>query len=107
MFQRYYNHFALAIVSISLLSSCALRTEREFQIFAGNKHTGIVELALDYDTREIPQVKTEQPEELALQRCQMWGYSQAQPIAAPEESCIQNNGSRCLRARLRIQYQCQ
>lgn len=89
-----------------LLGGCSTTVNKEYAITGSNKSTGDVELSFDYKPREIPKVALDQPENLAAQRCQSWGYSRAVITSTSQESCIANEGVRCLRMRSVIRFKC-
>lgn len=108
MFQYRHIYLTLWLTLYALfLGACTTTTSKEYAISGSNKNAGLVELSFDYSPRENVQVAVDQPTQLALQRCQMWGYTQANLLGNLENNCIKNEGSRCTLLRSTLKYQCQ
>lgn len=103
---RFYLSLLLS-ASFAFLGACTTPVNKEYTVSGGNKNAGLIELSFQYTTREDPQVSPDQPGQLASERCQMWGYTEAQMIGIPELGCALQDGSKCLRMRSTIKYQCQ
>lgn len=76
-------------------------------VTGGSKSDGVVTLGYQYGYFQKPHVDAQAASTKALQRCQAWGYSKAEPFDGVETQCFQQNMlGTCLEGRVKIQYQC-
>jgi hypothetical protein len=97
-----------AVMAIGLavaLSGCAV--QKELIPTGGSRSDGTVELSYEFGMFETPKVDYQQGAQSAAQRCQAWGYTDAEPFGGGKTHCQALNGyGNCLRTLVTIQYQC-
>lgn len=96
----------ILILSMALIvTGCA--TTKTLQATGGSRADGIVELSYEYGIFENPQPQWNDALVTAQQRCQSWGYSNAQPFGGSKSLCQAFNGyGNCLRYFVTVPYQC-
>ncbi|HEY0684618.1 MAG TPA: YecR family lipoprotein [Steroidobacter sp.] len=95
----------LALAFIAMLPACAV--QKTLVPTGGSRSDGTVELSYDVRMFETAKVDFQQGATVAAQRCQAWGYSDAQAFGGQKTHCHQYNGyGSCLNATVSVQYQC-
>lgn len=96
----------LLCVSLSLLTLAACATTERWSPAGGDRETGVVRVAYEYPEYKQPEVSDAQAENLALSRCNAWGYRQAQPIAGQIRQCALKDGGDCKLWTVTREYRC-
>jgi len=94
------------VVSIALLAivtGCA--SQKAWTAMGGSRADATVTLGYDYGMFEAPQLSTS-GDEIARQRCAVWGYSGAEAFGAQMERCVQFGSSGCMQMQVTKTYQC-
>lgn len=103
-----FSKFATFFIPIAILTTaCSTPIAKEFTITGSNKRERLLELSFDYSSRQTPEIKTEQPHNLALAQCKQWGYTDVNQSEPLTESCVDLQNTKCLRKRAVIKFQCQ
>lgn len=99
------KYLCLLLVAASLVG-CA--TKRDFYAMSGSRADGTVDMAYDINGPfDQPVVSKSQADGIAKQKCNVWGYSDAEPFGGQSERCNQRNGfGKCISGQIVIQYQC-
>jgi hypothetical protein len=85
------------------LSGCTVN--KYLQVTGGSKADGTITMQYEYGGFEKPVVQWDQAKRDAIQRCQAWGYSNAQFFDSGTSTCLAYNNYGCVR--WRITYTCQ
>src|ERR1700677_4970953 len=72
----------------------------------GSRSDGIVELTYDYGYLQSPVVDTARAQTEALKRCNVWGYSGADPFEGQRSVCDQYGNLGCYHTTVTMKYQC-
>lgn len=86
------------------LSGCAV--ERTLVPTGGSRSDGTVELSYSFGSFEQPKIDYAQGVDAARQRCQAWGYTDAEPFGGQKNMCQASNAYGCIETLVTIQYQC-
>lgn len=89
---------------ITLLAGCA--TSKTMQATGGSKSDGTVDMSYEFGPFESPQVDMSAAQRSATQRCQAWGYSDAESFGGGLSQCVSPGGSMCNVTRVTQTYQC-
>ena len=105
--------FALAIVVAvsALVTGCARKVEKDWVPTGGSRADATIELSFEYNPEtEIPVQNEQQGLDLAIARCQSWGYRSAEPFGGHKTICTRTMpgafGQTCYREMVTKQYQC-
>lgn len=97
----------LTFTSIALIcAGCTTKVERDFAISGSNKSAGVIELSLVQNRNEEIIFEIDQPQRLAQERCELWGYQQTVLIQDSQAECISSQDGKCSRSRITLKYQC-
>lgn len=89
----------------ALLAGCAV--QKELVPTGGSKADGIVELSYEFGGFDVPKVDEEQGAKAAKQRCEKWGYKDAEKFGGRKQVCNLYGGiGGCAQYLVTIQYQC-
>ncbi|UPT53231.1 hypothetical protein [Synechococcus phage Yong-L1-251] len=91
-------------LAIALLSGCA--TPKTMQATGGSKSDGTVDMSYDFGAFEAPQVDMRAAARSATQRCQAWGYTNAEAFGGGLSQCISPGNGMCNMTRVTHTYQC-
>lgn len=95
----------ILLVSLLLtLTACA--TTHKWTAAGGNREQGVVRIAYEYPEFEQPQMNEAEADELALNRCQAWGYEKVEPIAGQIRQCANMDDGNCNLWSVTREYQC-
>ena len=95
----------IAIFPLLALNACA--TQKTLIPTGGSKADGIVSLSYEVGMFEQPIVDYSQGVQAAIQRCEAWGYSDAEAFGGQESRCQAYNGyGNCVRQMVTVKYQC-
>lgn len=93
------------IVIIFFCTGCT--TIKIPQAVGGSKSDATVKLTYEYGFFEKPEVDWDKAKLKAKVKCNAWGYSNAEPFEASQDSCIAWNGyGNCIRRAVTTTYQC-
>ncbi len=92
----------LAITSI--FAGCA--TSKQWTVTGGQKSEGLVRVSYEYPEYREPQLSEKQAAQLALHRCEGWGYDDAEPIAGQLRQCSNMDDGNCNLWMVTREYQC-
>lgn len=96
---------AIVLVSFLVLFGCSVN--KPFYATGGSRADGTVDMAYDTAYLEVPTVSHSQAKNIAVQKCRVWGYKDAEPFGGQVENCYQRNGyGNCLRGQVIVKYQC-
>jgi len=96
---------AIVLLSVLALSGCSVN--KPFYATGGSRADGTVDMAYDTAYLEAPVVSHSQAKNIAVQKCRVWGYKDAEPFGGQVENCYQRNGyGNCLRGQVIVKYQC-
>lgn len=95
----------LAVLTILALVGCA--TPKTMTPTGGSKADGIVNLSYSYTLFEQPQVDMEAARVSAVQRCEAWGYKNAEAFGGQTSECNARNGyGNCINTTVTVPFQC-
>lgn len=96
---------AFALASVLAVSGCSVN--KPFYATGGSRADGTVDMAYDTAYMVTPVVNYGQAENIAAQKCRVWGYKDAESFGGKVENCYQRNGyGNCLRGQVIVKYQC-
>jgi hypothetical protein len=97
--------FFAAGAALLVASGCTV--QKEMVPTGGSRSDGTVNLSYEYGIFERPQVNAAQAETSAQQRCEVWGYTGAEPFGGALTRCeVMNGYGECLRTLVTVTYQC-
>lgn len=95
----------ILIISLLLLSNCT--SVKYLQATGGSKADGVVNLSYTYGLFEEPIVDSENAYWTAKQRCNAWGYNDAQAFGGSTSTCQDADGyGSCDSWLVTVPYQC-
>jgi hypothetical protein len=95
----------LAIVSLAALATgCA--TSKQWNETHSDRELGVVRVSYEFPEFDEPVVSDQQATKLALQRCEMWGYDDAEPIAGQLRQCSNMDNGDCDLWKVTREFQC-
>ena len=94
------------ISALLLLGLTACASTQKWGAAGGNREAGVVRLSYEYPEFHQPQMSDTQAEALALNRCNAWGYQEAEPIAGQVRQCANMEGGNCNLWTVTREYQC-
>jgi hypothetical protein len=97
------------IAFVMLLDACATTPAKvqKWQLGKASRADAVITLTLDYDPKKGARFHPQRPQQLAVQKCAVWGYKGAQPFGQAQDACIARNRNGCARKQLAMQYQCE
>jgi len=96
----------LICASVLILGLSACATTEKWSAAGGSREAGVVRVSYEYPEFQQPDVSDAQAEELALNRCNSWGYREAQPIAGQIRQCANMDGGNCDLWSVTREFQC-
>lgn len=94
----------LLLTLITLIGCTSVKT---LQATGGSRADGVVELSFEYGMFEKPEVKWDQGQMTAMDRCKAWGYQSAEAFGGVTSKCQAYNGyGNCLNYFVTAKYQC-
>jgi len=96
----------LLIAATLFLGLGACATTEKWSPAGGSRETGVVRVSYEYPEYQQPSVSDSQAEALALNRCNAWGYSKAQPIAGQIRQCANMDDGNCNLWSVTREFQC-
>lgn len=101
---KFSSLLASALI-VSLLFGCSSR--QNYYAMGGSRADGTVDLAYDTKMFVTPIVNDQQAQEIATQKCKVWGYQDAESFGGMTENCFARNSyGDCLRGQVIVKYQC-
>ena len=98
--------FKLVVAAIIAATAAACATAKELVPVGGSRADGTVQLAFDYGGFEKPVVDGAAALVTATQRCQAWGYKNAEAFGGAQQQCTASNQYGCMAYRVTVSYQC-
>jgi hypothetical protein len=89
---------------LSGLAGCA--SGRNWTPSGGDREKGVVRLSYEYPEFKQPQMSDSQAAKLAQNRCNAWGYRNAEPIAGQVRECANVDDGNCNLWTVTREYQC-
>jgi hypothetical protein len=96
----------LLFASVLVLGLNACATTSKWTPAGGSREAGVVRVSYEYPEYQQPDVSDAQAEALALNRCNAWGYRQAQPIAGQIRQCANMDDGNCDLWSVTREFQC-
>jgi hypothetical protein len=98
-------HLVVLFLTCSVLMGCAVN--KTLVPTGGSKADGTVDLSYEFGAFEKPVVNMAQAQPAAQQRCQAWGYSNAEPFGGEKRLCQAFDGyGGCVRTLVTVTFQC-
>jgi len=88
------------------LGGCATTREQQWGVSGGDREHGVVRVSYEYPEFHQPMVSDEQALQIAVNRCNGWGFEDAQLIAGQLRQCSNKSGSNCDQWTVTREYQC-
>jgi hypothetical protein len=95
---------ALAIFSLGSITGCA--TGKQWNVSGGEKAEGLVRVSYEFPEAHEPALSEKAAQELAEQRCEGWGYDDAEPIAGQLRRCSNMDDGSCNLWTVTREFQC-
>ena len=102
---KMFRGTATLVAGLILLAGCTMPTQQPVAV-DGSKSDATVTMAAEYSPNgTLPNWTT--ADQAALERCEAWGYTGAEPLGAKFSSCAQLGAyGSCARTRETVTYQC-
>jgi hypothetical protein len=95
----------LICMGLLMISGCA--TKKDFYATGGSRADGTVDLSYDFTQFEQPVVSMDQAKTLAMQKCRVWGYEDAEAFGGQTQNCYTRNGfGECINTQVIVKFQC-
>ena len=91
------------ILITAALSGCATQP---WAVSGGERNEGLVRVSYEFPEFHEPAVSEREAEEIALKRCEGWGYDHAEPIAGQLRQCSNMDGGNCDLWKVTREFQC-
>jgi len=92
------------LLVFAFTTGCA--TNKQWSVTGGAKDAGLVRVSYEYQEYREPEVSEQQAQRLALNRCEGWGFDDAQPIAGQLRRCSNTTKGNCDQWTVTREYQC-
>ena len=93
------------LVGVAILAGgCA--TQKTLEATGGSRADGVIELAFEMGGFEKPVIDWNQAQTTAVQRCNAWGYNNAERFGGQKVQCTAWYQGSCVRQTVIIPYQC-
>jgi hypothetical protein len=97
----------IIIASLTVVAIVGCAVQRDWVATGGSRADGVVSLSFEYGAFERPEVDDLQGQQVAVERCAVWGYSGADPFGGTVSQCVVADGfGSCNRWRITRDYQC-
>jgi hypothetical protein len=96
----------LLCASVLFLGLGACATTDQWSAAGGSRETGVVRVSYEYLEFQQPEVDDADAEQLALNRCNAWGYREAEPIAGQIRQCANMDDGNCNLWSVTREFQC-
>lgn len=95
----------VAMLVAGTLGGCS--TPVAMDAIGGSRSDGTVQMSYEYRLFQTPLVDLDQARRDAAKRCQVWGYSDAQPFGGKQDRCLEWSAlAGCAHTVITISYQC-
>ncbi len=94
----------LSLLPIFALTACV--STKHWTAAGGNRDEGIVKLSYQYPESQPLALSDAQAEQLAENRCNVWGYAHADVIPGQVRECSETEGGSCALWTVTREYQC-
>ncbi len=94
----------VSLLPLLMLTGCV--STQHWTAAGGNRDAGIVKLSYQYPESQPVELSDAQAEQLADNRCNVWGYAQADVIPGQVRECGGTDGGRCSLWTVTREYQC-
>ena len=94
------------ITACLVLNLAACARSQKWASAGGNREDGVVRLSYEYAEFHQPEMSDAEAEALALNRCNAWGYREAEPIAGQLRQCANMEDGNCNLWTVTREYQC-
>jgi hypothetical protein len=98
------TRLVILLVFTAALAGCA--TSQPWTVSGGEKHEGLVRVSYEFAEFHEPAVSEQQAEQIALKRCEGWGYDDAEPIAGQLRQCSNMEDGNCDLWKVTREFQC-
>lgn len=100
-----YSSVITLVVSAAVVTGCA--SVKTLQATGGSRSDGVVEMSYQYGMFEKPQPQWGKALRIAHERCQAWGYDNAEAFGGTTSQCQARNGyGNCTKWFVTATYQC-
>ena len=97
----------ITIIVAATAAACVTATPKVLVPFGGSRADGTVELAFEFRASEVPVVDYAAGQVSATQRCQAWGYTNAEAFGGAQRQCMARYEELgCVAFRTTVSYQC-
>jgi hypothetical protein len=93
-----------SMVMLLNLAGCA--TSKQWSVSGGDREAGLVRISYEYPEFKEPALSDKQAAEIAANRCDLWGFDDAEPIAGQIRQCSNMDDGNCDLWRVTREYQC-
>ena len=94
------------IPALMMLALTACASTHQWAPAGGDRQAGVVRLSYEYAEFQQPEMSDAEAQALALNRCNAWGYRQAEPIAGQVRQCANMDDGNCNLWTVTREYQC-
>lgn len=94
----------MSLAAVVALAGCA--TSQQWNVNHSDRDLGVVRVSYEFPEFHEPVVSEQQATKLALQRCEMWGYDDAEPIAGQLRQCSNMDNGDCDLWKVTREFQC-
>ncbi len=96
---------SVAVIFLALfLSGCV--THQKITYTGGNKAEGIVKLSYGYRLYQNPNMDSDTGRQIALSKCQSWGYTDVSQPGKKTSECIRQSNLACSINYVTVDFQC-
>jgi hypothetical protein len=103
---RFTRTLPLLTAAAALLGLGGCATTEQWGVSGGNRELGVVRVSYEYPEFHQPEMSDEQALQAAINRCNGWGYKDAEPIEGQLRQCGNKSGSNCDLWVVTREYQC-
>ncbi len=96
----------LLATAAALLNLAGCATSQPWTVSGGDKGQGLVQVSYEFPEFEEPSVSEEQATRIAQNRCEGWGYNDAQPIPGQLRQCSNMDAGNCDLWKVTREYRC-
>lgn len=93
-------------IAIWIFFTQGCSVQKQLIATGGSRSDGIVKMSFEYGLFEIPKLNEQQGLDSAKQRCEAWGYADAEPFGGATKICTNPTRNGCAKWLVTIEYQC-
>jgi hypothetical protein len=97
---------AMSLAALAILATGCATTGKQWTEARGDRERGVVRVSYEFPEFHEPVVSDGEATKLALQRCETWGYDDAEPIAGQLRQCSNMDNGDCDLWRVTREFQC-